>query len=319
MQSTDLSHSKLVKPKRLTAGDTIGIVAPAGPPPAGELEKGIEIIRSRGYHVRVGDHVLARAGHCDYLAGSDEERASDLNAMFADPEIAAIFCARGGYGSMRLFDLLNWESIRANPKLFLGYSDITSLHTAFGRMGLVTIHATMVSSMWRLDANSLEQFWELVEGESRPGELSTGSADVITIVPGRAAGELTGGNLCLLAQACGSPHGPDFSGKIVLIEDINDAVYRADRDLTQLLNAGLLQQAAGFIIGELTGWEGHEADPPRNTPVALWTEFFGRLGKPTIAGFPFGHIPNPLPLPLGVRASLDATARTVTLMESAVE
>jgi muramoyltetrapeptide carboxypeptidase len=308
----------LLKPSRIQPGDTIGIVTPASPSPKDELNKGVALIEARGYRVKLAANLCAKASHCDYLAGSDSERASDLNTVFADPEVKAVFCARGGYGSMRLFDLLNWPMIESNPKLFVGYSDITSLHTAFSRLGWVTLHATMVSSLWRLSEHALSRFWSLVESTDALGVLPTEGAEIKTVVPGIAEGELAGGNLCLLAQACGSRFAPDFHGKIVLLEDTNDAVYHADRDLTQLLNAGHLQDAAGFIIGNMSGWEMHESDRAVNTPSALWAEFFGRLGKPCISGFPFGHIPDPLMLPLGVCARLDAERQSVELLEGAV-
>jgi muramoyltetrapeptide carboxypeptidase len=307
----------LHKPWALRPGDTIGVVAPASPVPPAELDRGVALLAARGYRVRVGENVLAVAPHCDYLAGTDEQRAADLNRMFADPEVDAVFCARGGYGSMRLFDLLDWRAIAANPKLFVGYSDVTSLHAALAGLGWVTVHATMVSSLCNLNADALGRFWRLVEC-SDPAETATDGRDARCIVPGVVEGELAGGNLCLLAHACGSRFAPDFRGKLALIEDVNDAVYHADRDLTQLMNAGILQQAAGFVTGALTGWQKHEAEPPRNTPAALWSELFGRLGKPTVAGFPFGHEPHPLALPLGVRARLDASAGTLTLLEGAV-
>lgn len=306
------------KPRRLSPGDTIGVISPSSPPPEEELSKGVALIQERGYRIRMGEHVLAKAPHCDYLAGTDEQRAADLNAMFADPAVDAIFCARGGYGAMRLFDLIDWQLVAAHPKLFVGYSDITSLHTALARLGWVTIHGTMVSALWKLELPVLERFWSLVESPAPQGDLPADAETVQTVVPGSVEGELSGGNLCLLAQACGSRFAPDFRGKIVLLEDVNDPVYQADRDLTQLLSAGHLQEAAGFVIGSLTGWHKHEADPPLNTPTKLWTEFFTRLGKPTIAGFPFGHEPNALSLPLGVRARLDANSRRLTLLEAAV-
>ncbi|HLJ54284.1 MAG TPA: LD-carboxypeptidase [Chthonomonadaceae bacterium] len=306
------------KPRRLARGDLIGVVAPASPVPAEDLAKGVALIEERGYRVRLGEHVLARAEECDYLAGPDAQRAADLNRMFADPEVAAIFCARGGYGSMRLFRLLDWDRIAESDKLFVGYSDVTSLHTALASFGRATVHATMVSSLWKLGAAALEQFWRLVETTDAPVELPADPDAVQTVVPGVAEGELSGGNLCLLTQACGSRFQPDFRGKIVLLEDVHDAIYHADRDLTQLLNAGVLQQAAGFVAGCLTGWQKHEADPPLNTPAKLWQGFFSRLGRPAVADFPFGHEPDPIALPLGVRARLDASSRTLTLLESAV-
>ena len=305
------------KPTCIQPGDTIGVVSPSSPVPEEDLLKGVALLEARGYRVVLGGNVLATAPHCDYLAGTDEQRAADLNSMLTRGDVDAVLCARGGYGSMRLLDLLDWNSIGANPKVFVGYSDITSLHAALGQLGWVTFHSTMASSLWKLSPPILDLFWRLVESSERVGVLPADAGNVVTIVPGIAEGELAGGNLCLLAQACGSRYTQDFRGKIVILEDVNGAVYHADRDLTQLLHAGMLQQAAGFVLGKLTGWEKHEAVPPRNTPDALWREFFARLGKPTIADFPFGHEPDPLPLPLGVRAGLNASDKTLTLLEPA--
>lgn len=306
------------KPRRLQVGDTIGIVAPSSPVPAEDLERGIAALQERGYRVIVGEHVLRTAGRCSYLAGEDAERAEDLNALFARPDIQAIFCARGGYGALRLLDRLDWETIRANPKIFVGYSDITTLHLALERhTDLVTFHAPMVTAIPKLNATASQLFWHLLESDAPEGTLPADPDAMQTVVGGIAEGALAGGCLCLLSHACGSRYAPDFRGRIVLMEDVNAAVYQADRYLWQLRNAGAFDAAAGFVIGSLTGWQKHEADPPLNSPAALWRDFFGPLGKPALSGFPFGHEPNPLSLPLGVNARLDADARTLTLLETA--
>lgn len=308
------------RPPVLRRGDTIGIVAPSSPVPEEDLRKGIAVLEARGYRVDVGPNVLAAASHCSYLAGEDRQRAADLNAFFARPDIKAIFCARGGYGATRLLHLLDWDLIAANPKIFVGYSDITSLHTAIARKaGWVTFHCPMVSAIPNLDAISSEVLWRLLEDSSPLGILPKDTVGMETVVPGVAEGELTGGCLCLLAHACGSGYAPDFRDKIVVLEDVNGAVYQADRDLMQLKHSGLLEQAAGFVLGSLTHWQKHEAIPPLNTPAALWKDIFSPLGKPTLSGFPLGHEPNPLSLPLGVRARLDADARALTLLEPATE
>lgn len=306
------------RPAHLRPGDTIGIVAPSSPMSAEDLEKGIACLTARGYRVEVGTHVLDRAPHCDFLAGMDADRAADLNRFFARDEIHAILCARGGYGSLRLLDRLDWETIRAHPKLFIGYSDITSLHLALARHAdLVTFHAPMATAHPALNEVAARIFWQLLEEPAPLGTLPADPDSMQTIVPGEIEGELAGGNLCLLARSCGTRYAPDFRGKIVLIEDIGEAIYRVDRNLWQLKNAGAFEDAAGFVIGSLTNWRKMEAEPPLNTPMALWKDFFLPLSKPTIAGFPFGHEPDPLSLPLGVRALLDADARTLTLLESA--
>ncbi len=306
------------KPAVLRPGNTIGVAAPSSPVTAEALEKGVEALEARGYRVVVGEHARKTAPHCDYLAGDDAERAADLNELFAREDVNAIFCARGGYGALRLWERLDWERIAAHPKIFLGYSDITSLHTALARKAdLVAFHGPMVTRQPELDATATEVLWGLLENPEPFGLLPANPDTMQTIVSGRAEGELAGGCLCLLSHACGTDYAPDLRGKIVLIEDVGAAVYQADRYLTHLRQAGLLDEAAGFVIGALTDWRKHEDDPPRNTPEALWKAFFAPLGKPTIAGFPFGHEPNPLTLPLGVRARLDADARTLTLLEAA--
>ncbi len=310
----------MLKPCALRPGDTIGVVAPASPVPREELEQGVALLEGRGYRVVVGDHVLARHPSNDYLAGTDAQRAADLNSMLAREDIHAVICARGGYGAMRLFDRIAWDSFTHHPKIFVGYSDITSLHTALNqRSNWVTFHGPMVTALPKLNAAALEVYWRLLENPVALGTLPADPAMVTTVCGGQIEGELTGGCLCLLAQACGSDHAPDFRNKIVLLEDVGEQVYRADRDLMQLRNAGLLEQAKGFVIGTITRWHTQEADPPLNTPHTLWQDYFGALGKPVITDFPCGHEPNPLTIPLGIRCRLDADARTLTLLEAATQ
>ena len=293
------------KPRALSKGDTIGVIAPSSPAPREELEQGVALLEARGYRVVLGEHVLARHPSCDYLAGTDAQRAFDLNAMLTRDDIQAVVCARGGYGAMRLLDRIAWDTLAQNPKIFVGYSDITSLHTVLQqRCGWITFHGPMISAIAKLNAQAAEVYWRLLECPEAFGTLPTDTALMTTVASGSVEGELAGGCLCLLARACGSPDAPDFRDKIVLIEDVGEEVYRADRDLAQLRNAGLLDQAAGFVIGNITRWKTEEADPPANTPTALWEDYFGQLGKPVLTGFPFGHEPDPLMIPLGVRARL---------------
>ncbi|HZO87432.1 MAG TPA: LD-carboxypeptidase [Chthonomonadaceae bacterium] len=306
------------RPRALRPGDTLGVASPSGPIEAEALQAGVAALEARGYRVVLGEHVRDTHPHNNYLAGTDADRAADLNALFAREDIAGILCARGGYGAMRLMDHLDWQAIATHPKVFVGFSDITSLHLALERHAdLVTFHGPTLFGLPKLDLTAAGVFWQLLESPEPFGPLPAPPETIQTLVPGSVEGEMAGGCLCLLAHACGSSFAPDFRGKIVLIEDVNEAIYRADRDLTQLKNAGLLEEAAGFVIGALSDWPKHEDDPPRNTPEALWRDIFVPLGKPTIAGFPFGHVPNALTLPLGVRARLDADARTLTLLEPA--
>ncbi len=312
-----LQEADLIRPKALRSGDLIGIAAPASPADADTVAAGVRLLEARGYRVALGKSVLDAALHCGYLAGSDADRAADLDRLFAHREVKAIFCVRGGYGAMRLLDLLDWSAIRANPKIFVGYSDVTSLHLALARRcGLVTFHGPMLTTLAKCDAAAQSVFWRILEVMEPFGEYPVASENLQTVVGGMVEGELAGGCLTLLASACGTPDAPDFTDKLVLIEDVGEAVYRADRCLTQLKNAGLLQSAAGFVIGEITGWQKQEARPEINTPDSLWRDTFTPLNRPALFGFPFGHAPNPLTLPLGIRARLDAQSRTLTLLEA---
>jgi len=306
------------KPRRIQPGDTIGIASPSSPVKQIELEANIALLHEHGYRTVAGDSVLATVSCNDYLAGTDSQRAADIDRMFADDSIDAIFCARGGYGATRLLNLLDWDIIRANPKVFTGYSDITSLHTAIARHAeFATYYSPNVATLAGLDAASTDSFWQMVEGMALTDFVFAADPNTMqTLVPGLVRGRLAGGCLSLLAHACGSQYAPDFTDCIVLIEDVGESIYRADRTLIQLRNAGLLDTAAGFVVGTITRWQAHEADPPQNSPDALWQDILAPLGKPTITGFPFGHEPNPLTLPLGCHAELDATARTLTLLES---
>ena len=307
----------MVRPTALRPGDCIGIAAPASPPDADAVQAGVLLLEARGYRVMVGDHVLDAAPHCGYLAGRDEDRAADLNRLFANREVKAIFCVRGGYGAMRLVDWMDWGTIRANPKIFVGYSDVTTLHLALARRcGFVTFHGPMLSTLAKCNAEAQAIFWRLLEVPESFGKYEIAAETMQTVVGGVAEGELAGGCLTLLSSACGTADAPDFTDKLVLLEDVGEVIYRADRCLTQLKNAGLLQAAAGFVIGEITHWREREPCPEINTPDSLWQDTFAPLNRPALSGFPFGHAPNPLTLPLGIRARLDASARTLTLLES---
>jgi muramoyltetrapeptide carboxypeptidase len=241
--------------------------------------------------------------------------------MFARRDIDAVFCARGGYGACRMLDYVDWETVAANPKVFVGYSDNTTLHLALERrLGLTTLYGPVVVSHGGagLSPTAADCFWRAMGSAEPLGRYDTGGAPIRTLVSGRATGRLAGGCLTLLGVAIGTPESPDFRDRIVLIEDIGDRAYRVDRMLVQALRAGLLQQAAGFVIGTVTGWEKEEKEPPIITLDQVWRDHIAPLGKPAIVGFPFGHEPNPLTLPLGCRAELNADAGTLTVLESAV-
>lgn len=307
-----------IKPPALRHGDTIGVVSPSSYKALEALQPGIDKIKQRGYNLLFGEHAFDRRG---YLAGEDLARAADLNAMFARGDVKAVLCTRGGYGASRILDYLDWDVIRANPKPLIGYSDITTLHLAFLRhTEMVVFHAPMIITLARdVSELTISNLFDLLEKPQPLGTYETRESNVQTVVPGVVEGELTGGCLCLVTATCGTPEMVDARGKILVIEDVDEAPYAVDRMLTQLKRCGVLDEAAGFVIGDITNWEQHAGDRSETLTIEeIWQDIIAPLGKPTIVGFPFGHVVNPLTVPLGVYARLDATAGTLTLLEPAV-
>ncbi len=282
-----------------------------------DLEKGLQPFYQRGYRIVFGEHVLARRG---YLAGTDEQRARDLMAMFARDDIDAIVCSRGGYGAARLIPLLDPAVFRNNPKLFVGYSDVTVLHLWFQKhVGLVSLYAPMPITMTRhIPDHAMEVFWRALEVPEPLGELPTWDAPYRTIRPGKAQGRITGGCLCLMADSIGTSYEIDTQGAIVVIEDVDEAPYRLDAMINHLRLVGKWDACAGIAFGEDTRWEQHVGEGnPTLTPDEILDDYFGTLDKPVISGFPFGHILDPLTLPYSVLAELDAERGKLTVLESA--
>ena len=312
------SPKPLIRPRALVPGDLIAVIATSGPVDRDSLDRGLCLLQQRGYRVRLGASLLSRAASCNYLAGEDTARAADFTEMFADPEVAAVFCARGGYGAARILRHVHWPTVAASPKLFIGYSDVTTLHLALARhAGLVTVHGKMVCGLDGLSERTADSLWRLIESAEPPGPIDTGGSDPVELVGGIAEGVTAGGCICLLAHACGTDYAPDFTNSLVFLEDVGEPVYRVDRDIVQLIQAANLGAAAGFVIGTVSGWEAHEAGTG-NSLLAVWRELLAPLGKPAIYGFPIGHEPEGRAFPIGVRGRLDAGARTVTLLEPAV-
>lgn len=317
----------LLKPPRLTPGQTIGIVAPASPfDDPDEVQGAVEAVESLGFSVKLGDHVLRRNG---YLAGSDAERSADLNAMFADPTVAGIFALRGGYGSSRLLPYLDYAVIQQNPKVLLGYSDITALLLAIHhKTGLVTFHGPVVNQ--KLSAYTVTELLQAVTttatprlvGAPPPFTAQPGQVErthrVVTIVPGQAQGALIGGNLTLLTHLLGTPFFPDLTGKILFLEDVSEAVYRLDRMLTQLWLAGCLEQVAGLVLGKFTDCKPTYSLAASRTLAEVLEERCRDIGIPAVRGLLIGHVEEQTTLPIGCRARLDATARTLQLLEPGV-
>jgi muramoyltetrapeptide carboxypeptidase len=310
----------VVRPPRLRAGDRVGLVNPASAAWDTEaIEIAQESLEALGLEVVLGPNYYRRRG---YFAGEDRERAADIMRFVQDPTIKALF-ARGGWGSARVLPYLDFDVIRANPKVFAGYSDVTALLSAiYRRAGLVTFHCPFPRH--RFSADSLrEVVFEGATPTFRNPALVNSHETVQTedrvqfLNPGRASGLLVGGNLSVLSAIVGTPYVPDFEGAILFLEDIDEAIYRLDRMLTQLALAGHLRRLAGFVFGHCTDC------PPGKGHGSLTLEdvlrdHFGPLGIPAYRGALFGHIERQFTLPIGAAVELDAEAGTLRLLAPAV-
>jgi muramoyltetrapeptide carboxypeptidase len=322
--SVAAASPRLVKPKRLRPGDVIGLIDPASATwePV-DVEIAEESLAALGFKTKRGPNLLNRRG---YFAGTDEQRAADLNAMFADREVKAIQCVRGGWGSARLLPLLDWASLARSPKILLGYSDVTALLLSLqAKTGLVTFHGPVGVSPWnKFNVEWLRQV--LIDGQAvtfsnlkEVGDdaLTQTEHRVQTITPGTARGRLLGGNLTVLTAIIGSGYLPEWDGCVLFIEDVQEAPYRIDRMLTQLRLAGILQKARAVIFGNCT-----KCDPGEGfgslTITDVLRDHLAPLGVPAWRGAMIGHIERQFTLPVGVEVEVDATAGTIRMLEPAV-
>ena len=295
-------------PPLLAAGARVALLAPAGPIRDTDLERAVTNARRFGWEPVIAANAQAADG---YLAGSDEQRARDLNGAIADTHIDGIWCLRGGYGAMRILDAIDYQTLSRQPKTLIGYSDVTALHAAFGRLAkLVSFHGpTARQNLPPFSAESLE--CAVVRGENPCGEMPNAT----TLVGGTAHGRLIGGNLALLTALIGTPYAPDYSGEILVIEDVNEAHYRIDRMLTHLRLSGALAGLAGIVFGRFT-------DVPKEFGDDEWaldrvlTDAAQRAGVPCVAGAPFGHVDEQWTIPLGARAELDADVKTLVVIRN---
>jgi muramoyltetrapeptide carboxypeptidase len=312
------------RPPRLRPGDTVGLIEPAGfTHDAFDLGEVKATIAAMGLVPKVAPHVAARYG---YLAGTDAERAADVNAMFADPAVRAIFAIRGGWGCARILPLLDYGLIRAHPKLLVGFSDITALHMALAaRAGFATIHGPVAASSW--GKVSWDSFRSIAFEGATPlyrapdvaeDRLAPRGGHIRTLRPGKATGRLLGGNLTVLSALVGTPYLPDFSGAILFIEDTNEAEYRIDRMLTQLSLAGILGRVAGVVFGQCTDCVADGPSYGGFTLSEVLQQHLAPLGVPAFQGALFGHVANQFSLPEGIRAEIDAGAGTIRILEPAV-
>ncbi|MEC7010041.1 MAG: LD-carboxypeptidase [Pseudomonadota bacterium] len=311
------------RPKRLRPGDTIGLVAPASVTYESlQLQIALEALEAMGLKAKVGPHVMDRYG---YLAGEDEDRASDINAAFADPEIDAVFALRGGWGASRLLPFLDFDLIAKNPKIFLGYSDITSLLNAiYAKAGVVTFHGPNVMSRWNeFTYQGMREvlFDARASTYSNPevidDDLVARKYRIQTINAGKATGHLIGGNLTLMSALVGTSYFPNASGAILFLEDVGEAIYRVDRMMTQLKLSGVLGQVSGVVFGHFT-----DVTPnPGLGNFALMDilkQHCEPLGVPCYFGAMIGHVEQQSTVPVGAIAEMDAGAGVLRLKEPAV-
>lgn len=304
------------RPPRLRPGGTIGVTAPSSAVRSDAFGRGLDYLRARGFRVVLGDHVYDRS---DYLAGLDPDRAADLQALLGRSDVDAVICARGGYGACRMVDLMDWDRLREQPKIFIGYSDITTLHLAIERQcGWMTFHGPMVTTLGDgLRPTEEDLFWRMIMHPEPAGRIIGPTDELERLMDGTAEGELAGGCLTLLCAALGTKEAPDFGGRIVLLEDTDEPLYRVDRYLAQLVRSGCLDDAAGFVVGTVSNLM-DQPEKPMRTLRDLWIEYLGRFGRPMISGARFGHVDSPMTLPLGCTARLNAGAGTLEVIGPAV-
>jgi muramoyltetrapeptide carboxypeptidase len=322
-----------IKPRALKRSDAIGVVAPAGPVDRERMERALARVQERGFRIKTYGDIYRSRG---YLAGDDAARAAELMAAFADAETAAVWCARGGYGVVRILDQLDFGVIGRNPKIFVGFSDITLLHVAIHqRTGLITFHAPNLQDGFGkpddMPAASEAALWKAVlandEQQSDASIVQSGytfgfdgvdNIDLRPICAGVATGRLIGGNLAVICGVMGTPFEIETAGRILFMEDISERAYRIDRYLSQLNLAGKLSSVAGVLLGTFS-YEAEEKADEQSDIHALFEEYLGPLGVPVLAGFPAGHERYNLALPMGVLVKLDADQKSVTVCECPTE
>ncbi|MDG4788950.1 LD-carboxypeptidase [Micromonospora sp. WMMD1102] len=304
-----MPDEQTVRPPALRPGDTVLLVSPSGPTRPERVARGVELLTGWGLRPVLAPNAYARRG---YLAGDDALRAADLNAAFTDPAVRGVLCTRGGYGVQRVVDAIDMAAVRRDPKVVAGFSDITALQLALWRGArLAGVHGP--GAAW------LDERTPAVSAESLRAALMCPEPVVVhrlpteetakVLVPGTATGRLIGGNLCLLTHSVGTPDMPDLTGAVLLVEDVGEPPYKVDRMLTHLRRAGVLAGVAGVAVGQFTdcadGWAVGVAD--------VLAERLGDLGVPVLGGLPVGHGVGQLTVPVGVPATLDADAGTLTV------
>lgn len=302
-------------PRTLHAGGCIGIAAPAFPMAKERLDQCVKRLEEMGYQVKTGHNLAAGSNFHGYLCGSGKDRAEELNRLFADPEVDAIICIRGGYGSAQVMRYLDYELIQNHPKVFVGYSDITNLLNAFAeKCGFVTYHGPMVSSniLERYDSYTRESFLKAV-GDWDELEFVNDTRPLHTITGGKAEGRLIGGNVTVMGRMMGTFYQPDSKGAIIFLEDVDEHIASLDMYITQMENAGLFDHAAGILLGDYSGCinkygEDYGIDE-------FLKDRFGTMGIPVLSGLQVGHDAPTGTLPIGAWCQMDADNQTIKFVK----
>ncbi len=309
----------IIKPQSIKKGNTIALIAPAGPITEEQLQKACIRIESLGFNVLYNDRVLHRKG---YLAGDDHSRLAGLHEAFANKKADLVLCIRGGYGCGRFVDKIDYDLIKHNPKIFIGFSDITVLLNAiWSETGLVTFHGVIGNSAF--PEFTRRSFLEILSSQTSGYKIYTHDPSSLGIISeGKASGQLICGNLSIINSLIGTKYEMDLANKIVFIEDIDEAPYRIDRMLTQLLLTGKLQKAAGIILGDFKGCDNENNPDDQKKSLSLSQVFSDRLGElkiPVLTGFSFGHIEHQAIFPIGIKAEIDTAKPYINLLENVVE
>ncbi len=319
----DIFLSERILPRRLKSGDTLGLIAPGSYITGAELNDSIKNLNELGFNVVYTNNILSKNG---YFSGSDQQRASDLNQMFYRDDVTGIICARGGYGCTRILPLLNYNVIRTNPKVFIGYSDVTSLlYGLYKETGLVCFHGPVgistyndfTSSYFRKTLMDPEDTTILKNPVPESGDEEY---QPLTIKDGVVRGELIGGNLSVAVSLIGTPYDMDTVGRIIFLEEMEEDPYRIDRMLTQMRMAGKFDGAAGIALGVFKDCKPSEKSSFDSsfTLAEVLKNRLGDLNIPVVYGMSFGHVKNKFILPVGIKAELDASKQTITLLEKPV-
>ena len=309
-----------IKAKKLSNGDLIGIISPASSPDDSALiESGSRYIEGLGYRTILGKNVGKSRG---YLAGTDDERVIDIHQMFSDKKVKAIFCLRGGYGAFRLLDKIDYRLIRNNPKIFVGFSEITSLQMAMlHKANLITFAGPMVVPNFSKEVRSYteESFWQMITSTKKIGKVKLPELDKLpSLNLGITTGRLVGGNLAVFVSLLGTKYLPDLNNKILLLEEINEPPYKIDRMFNQLRLNKAFDKVSGIILGSFVDCNEPDKEKKTLTLEEVWSDYLSRIKIPVIHSFPHGHIKDMLTVPIGTRIKLNATKGYFEFTESGV-